>query len=55
MPPLGSIHPMGTWDNGGAKIVVTPCHMTVRGNIPLANTKHIIEKASFNCIWEIVS
>ena len=39
MPHLGSIHPMATWDNSGAKIVVTPCHMTVRGNIPLANSK----------------
>ena len=38
-PHLGGIHPKGTWDDGARKIVVTPCCMSVRGNIPLASTK----------------
>ena len=39
MAPWGTIFPMGIRDDGGAKIVVTPFRVTVRGNIPLANTK----------------
>ena len=38
-PHLGGIHPKGTWDDGARKIVVTPCCMSIRGNIPLASTK----------------